>query len=210
MSFSGHSNDSTIEGAVKIPLDVAGFFSNATARLVVVLAAIIPVALLSIGLVIFHSSSTSGSAAAFLNSGVAQANAGAYLAAEDSYIRAVLASPTNAHGYRALAYYDLGVCFQRTGFPNVAVAYYQKSLALNPKDAGAWYNLAIAQTSTPAVAIKDYDKALAITPNYPQALLNSGLLLFQTGNKTEGTARMKKAVLLDAALTSRVPQGIKL
>jgi len=216
MSFSGETFEETAE--TPATKNESGFvnpfsslLSDASSRLALLLAAVVPaVIVLIICLAVLPSSTSTPSVATDLNNGVAMANSGNYLRAEADYIQAVLGDPTNANGYRALAYYDLGVCFQRTSFPDVAIAYYDKSLALNPNDVSAWYNLGIAQTSTPAAALVDYNKALKLDPTYPQALLNAGLVQYTIGQKAAGLVRINKAITLDPALKSRVPAGINL
>ena len=217
MSFSGESTEA-VKPASKKPvakkssngaLTLSSVAADATGRLILVAVAIIAAAITWGAFAATHTTPGATSVATYLNNGVAKANAGSYLAAEGDYIQAILADPTNKLGFRSLAYYDLGVCFQRTSFPDVAAAYYNKSLALNANDVAAWYNLGIAQVATPTAALYDYNKALALNPSYPQALLNSGIILYKSGQTTEGATRIAKAVALDAALASHVPSNIK-
>jgi len=215
MSFSDETFDEeiVIETQSSFGQAVSDMFADPVSRFVVALAVIVPAAIVGACFLFLGSSGTTvqhKSVVQYLNDGLVFADKGAYLSAEYNYMGAALNDPTDAHGYKALAYYDLGVCFQRTAFPSVAIAYYEKSLQLNAANAAGWYNLAIAQASTPTLALADYNHALTINPTYPQALLNSGILMYDAGQQAAGVKRINEAIRYDAALKSRVPTNINL
>ena len=110
---------------------------------------------------------------------------------------------------QAIAYYNLGVVNQNNGRVPVAVIDYRNAVKLDPTFASAWYNLAIALTkSNPTEALAAYNKILSIKPNDANSLFNSGLIMYGQGDTAGGVARIKQAIAINSALSSRVPANI--
>jgi tetratricopeptide (TPR) repeat protein len=106
--------------------------------------------------------------------------------------------------------YDLGVLYQQSLHnPGLAAMYYADALRLDPTYKPAMFNLAIVDSSRdPQEAIALYHQLLAVNPNDANAAFNLGLLLIAHNQSVEGHADLKKALLLNPALTSRLPKGV--
>ena len=104
------------------------------------------------------------------------------------------------------AFYYLGKIAYQEGQFEQSIKYYDKLLALAPKDSEAYFNRAAAKGMIMDVAgsIKDYDKAIEINPNYMEAYANRGVakinMLTTKGNiqptieqTSDGCADLKKA-----------------
>jgi tetratricopeptide (TPR) repeat protein len=109
------------------------------------------------------------------------------------------------------AHYDLGVIYQQQGDSTDAVNQYKEALAVDPKFKPALWNLAIIQTlSDPQEAIALYTELLTLNPNDANVNFNLGLLMYTQGQTAQGQIYLKKAILLNPALRSRVPSNISL
>lgn len=109
-------------------------------------------------------------------------------------------------GQAEAAFYYLGKIAYSEGQFELSIKYYDKLLALAPKDSEAYFNRAAAKGMIMDVAgsIKDYDKAVEINPNYMEAYANRGVakinMLTVKGNiqptkeqTSDGCADLKKA-----------------
>jgi tetratricopeptide (TPR) repeat protein len=107
------------------------------------------------------------------------------------------------------AYYNLGLIDQTQGRIDAASEEYQQALAVDPEFAPAMFNLAIVRSEQGNVdgAIGLYRRVIEVNPDDAAAHLNLGLLLLQNGQRSEGEAELAKAVELDPALESRIPDG---
>jgi tetratricopeptide (TPR) repeat protein len=109
-------------------------------------------------------------------------------------------------GQAEAAFYYLGKIAYSEGQFEHSIKYYDKLLALAPKDSEAYFNRAAAKGMIMDVAgsIKDYDKAIEFNPNYMEAYANRGVakinMLTTKGNiqptkeqTSDGCADLKKA-----------------
>lgn len=109
-------------------------------------------------------------------------------------------------GQAEAAFYYLGKIAYSEGHFEQSIKYYDKLLALVPKDSEAYFNRAAAKGMIMDVAgsIKDYDKAIEFNPNYMEAYANRGVakinMLTTKGNiqpskeqTSDGCADLKKA-----------------
>lgn len=109
-------------------------------------------------------------------------------------------------GQAEAAFYYLGKIAYSEGQFEQSIKYYDKLLALVPKDSEAYFNRAAAKGMIMDIAgsIKDYDKAIEINPNYMEAYANRGVakinMLTTKGNiqptkeqTSDGCADLKKA-----------------
>jgi tetratricopeptide (TPR) repeat protein len=80
-------------------------------------------------------------------------------------------------GQAEAAFYYLGKIAYSEGQFERSIKYYDKLLALVPRDSEAYFNRATAKGMNMDVAgsIKDYDKAIEINPNYMEAYANRGV-----------------------------------
>jgi len=80
-----------------------------------------------------------------------------------------------------------------------AVESYDKALAIDPKDAAAWYNRgnALGDEGKYQKAVESYDKALAIDPNDAAAWYNLGNALDELGKYQEAVENYDKALAID-------------
>ncbi|HEY9603403.1 MAG TPA: serine/threonine-protein kinase [Allocoleopsis sp.] len=79
-----------------------------------------------------------------------------------------------------------------------AIATYQKAIAINPKEAKAYWGLCYSfnQMGKPTDAIAQCDRALAINPNYPEALWSEGSALEQQQKYEQAIKLYDQAVKL--------------
>ena len=109
-------------------------------------------------------------------------------------------------GQAEAAFYYLGKIAYSEGQFEQSIKYYDKLLALAPKDSEAYFNRAAAKGMIKDVtgSIKDYDKAIEFNANYMEAYANRGVakinLLTTKGNiqpskeqTSDGCADLKKA-----------------
>ena len=109
-------------------------------------------------------------------------------------------------GQAEAAFYYLGKIAYSEGQFEQSIKYYDKFLALAPKDSEVYFNRAAAKGMIMDVAgsIKDYDKAIELNPNYTEAYANRGVskinMLTTKGNiqptkeqTSDGCADLKKA-----------------
>ena len=172
---------------------------------------------LGAGLAACSSSSTSStkttvsptSPQGLLSLGIAASKAGNIDQARNYFGKSIAANPKNTGNLQAIAYYNLGVVNQNNGRVPVAVIDYRNAVKLDPTFASAWYNLAIALTkSNPTEALAADNKILSIKPNDANSLFNSGLIMYGQGDTAGGVARIKQAIAINSALSSRVPANI--
>ena len=78
---------------------------------------------------------------------------------------------------------------------DMAIAQFDKSLAIVSNDPEVLYNRAIALENRDQYeqAIADYTQALMIQPTFPQALHNRGVLYLRLNDKGKGCRDLKKA-----------------
>jgi len=147
------------------------------------------------------TTTTTTPADGLIQAGLAAGNRGDSAAALADYLAAVNDDPSSN-----VAYYDLGVIYQREGNTAQARADYQQAIRIDPTYKSALFNLAILDTSTdPTTALSLYKQLLTLNVNDSNVLFNLGLLLRQTGQTVEGNADLARAIKINPALASRVP-----
>lgn len=151
------------------------------------------------------------SPAQLLDAGVA-AQAKGDLTKARSYYRKVLSKdPDNKAGLNKIAWFDLGVIDQTQGNVQAALTEYQQALVLDPKYVNALYNLAVLQTPTaPATAIQLYKQVIALSPRDPNAIYNLGLLLYRSGQVSQGRDLLLTALKIAPSLSAKLPSDVKL
>ena len=150
-----------------------------------------------------------GSPDQLLNDGVAALDAGNSSGAKADFEAVIRIDPSDKYLNNNIAYYDLGVIAQTQGHTSEAETDYKGAIVLDPHYPAAEYNLAIEETAKdPQGAIAWYRKVIAATPNDVNALYNLGLLLYQTGQKTEGESYLTQAIQLAPSLLKKVPAGV--
>ena len=146
-----------------------------------------------------------------LSKAITASTSGNYGTATNLLNQVIAEDPRNSKSLGSLALYNLGVVQQQQGKTSEAIASYKKAVALNPVFTSALYNLAIAETTTnPAAALASYNTILKLKPSDVNSLFNSGLLMYNMGDTTGGSARIKQAIILNPALASRVPASVQL
>lgn len=110
-----------------------------------------------------------------------------------------------------VAYYDLGVTYQRRG--NVSEAEHKYFLAIyhGPTYVPALYNLAgLLANTDPGLAVFYYRRIIRVKPDSPTAYLNLGLAEAARPEKSKhALADLAKAVKLDPALRADVPPSLR-
>ncbi len=76
---------------------------------------------------------------------------------------------------------------------------YRRAVLSNPRNAGAWYNIAFLEAgqNKTQLAIMDFGKAIQWDPNYVEAFINRGLLLMNGKQVAEARADFEQAYLLE-------------
>ncbi len=95
-----------------------------------------------------------------------------------------------------LAHKNLGSELEKQRDFDGAIAQYQQTLQINPKDAQAWYDwgIALAAQRKWAEAIEQYERALQIEPDYVEAHVNLGSVLAQQGRLAEAGEHFQRAL----------------
>jgi tetratricopeptide (TPR) repeat protein len=123
-------------------------------------------------------------------------------AAEQLFQQAITRNPKDP-----VAYYDLGVVYQREGDTRDALLQYRKALTANPRYVPALFNQAIiiARSNAP-LAIFLYQQIIRFQPDSPTAFLNLGLLENQSkGLHPQALRDLARAVQLDPSLRGNIP-----
>jgi tetratricopeptide (TPR) repeat protein len=155
------------------------------------------------------SPSTGTSPSQLLNSGVTALNSGDTATAKTDFNAVISTDPSNKYSDNSIAYYDLGVIAQSAGQTSAAVGDYQNAIKLNPNYVGAEYNLAIEETaSNPQGAITLYRQVILTSPSDVNAIYNLGLLLYETGDKTQGDTYLNQAISIAPSLAKKLPAGV--
>ena len=151
------------------------------------------------------------SAQSYALEGVTAFKAGEFSLAQKLFADEIHASGKSANA-RAIGLYNLGTALARLNHVNLAIGDYQLAVKYVPNFSRAWITLASTEASlrNDALALTDYNDYLAIDPSNPLALLNSGVLLYDGGQKIDGVMRIKKALSLEHSLSSQVPTSINL
>ena len=96
------------------------------------------------------------------------------------------------------ALYNTGLCQQKLGRPEEAIASFRKALVIKPDYAAAHYNIGLTyqEQGKLAEAIVSYNKVLAINPNYVDAHRNLGVVLRDQGKLEAAIEALSKANFL--------------
>ncbi len=102
----------------------------------------------------------------------------------------------------AEAHNNLGIAFARQERVTDAADQFAKAIELNPGFAEAHNNLGIALLSDPEhtdpqKAEREFREALAINADYPDALVNLGILLTQVGNNAQAEELFRQSIRSD-------------
>lgn len=110
-----------------------------------------------------------------------------------------------------VAYYDLGVAYQRQGNVRDAARNYLHAIAVDRDYVPALFNQAeiFARRNTP-LAIFYYRRIIHIKPNAPTAYLNLGMLEAKTkALHVQAVRDLAHAVKLDPSLRSQIPAPLR-
>lgn len=80
------------------------------------------------------------------------------------------------HAQEDKEYYEKGIELARLGKAEDAIGFFDRSIALNPKEYVAWYNRGVAKSMIHYYegAVTDFDQAIILSPKYKKAFLNRG------------------------------------
>ena len=101
-------------------------------------------------------------------------------------------------------YYNRGVVRSDLGQKQVAIADYDRAIAINPNFAQAYYNRGNAKSDLGQnqAAIADYDRAIAINPNFAQIYYNRGNVKSDLGQKQAAIADYDRAIVINPNLAA--------
>jgi tetratricopeptide (TPR) repeat protein len=127
-------------------------------------------------------------------------------AAEQLLEQAVAKNP-----HSPVAYYDLGVAYQRQGNTRQAARNYLHAIAVDRNYVPALFNQAeIFSKRNAPLAIFYYRRIIHLKPDSPTAYLNLGLLEAATkALHRQAVADLTKAVKLDPSLRGQVPAPLR-
>ncbi len=93
---------------------------------------------------------------------------------------------------------DLGIALKSLGKMELALASYERALAIKPDNVETLYNLGILLQiqGKPGDAVVRYEQALALRPNFPEALANIGIALQNQGKLEEAVVCYEQALVL--------------
>jgi tetratricopeptide (TPR) repeat protein len=144
------------------------------------------------------SQSTANSAAALINTGIAQANAKQYREAETTFRDVLVVSPANK-----FAWYNLGLLAQVQNKSSAALADYAKALTIDPRYTPAMYNTAIlTEVKNLRSALALYQHIISIDPKAATAFLRESFVYERLGDKTRAKQARDRAVALDTSLAT--------
>jgi tetratricopeptide (TPR) repeat protein len=92
---------------------------------------------------------------------------------------------------------NLGVVFAAAGRSSDAIGQYREALRLNPDDAEAHYNLALALAKLPGRSdevIAEYEQTLRINPDNAEARNNLGVMYSTAGRSADAIAQYREAL----------------
>lgn len=97
---------------------------------------------------------------------------------------------------RKQLYSNLGICYSRTGKPDLAITAYQQGLALEPNDPKGWFNLAISfnKLGRRDEAIDAYRKAMLLDTAYYEAHFNLALLYADKSDTAGAITEYQQAI----------------
>jgi tetratricopeptide (TPR) repeat protein len=92
---------------------------------------------------------------------------------------------------------NLGLCRERAGFTNEAIAYYERAVQVQP-NASAYYNLAnvLSNQGDLEKAEKNFRSAIELKPEFVKALYNYGALMAKQGRVDDAARNYAAAVKL--------------
>jgi len=133
-------------------------------------------------------------AAAQVNLGKALADKGLYVDAKDVLTAAARKTLTDPE-----AHYNLAVLLMREDNVQLAIAEYERALAIDPRHALAHNNLGVALDGigNHQRASEEFRKAIATDPRYVEAHFNLGLSYFRLGDNLRATRQFEKALELE-------------
>lgn len=138
------------------------------------------------------------SAAALLNTGIAQATAKQYQQAETTFHDVLVLSPNNK-----FAWYNLGLIAQVENRASEAAADYSKAVSIDPKYTPAMYNKAILLEHTDVhSALALYQQITAINPKAATAYLRESFVYGRLGDKSKAKQARSQALALDPSLST--------
>ena len=120
----------------------------------------------------------------------------------DDWLRAAQLEPSNAeHWYRLARYRQLDV---GNADPALAISYYRRALAIDPRSAFYWLDLASAYElqGDVAQAAQAYETAKSVHPISAEVAWRYGNFLMRQGNLAPAYAEIHRAVLTDHRLAA--------
>ena len=143
------------------------------------------------------------SAAALINTGIAQANAKQYEAAETTFRDVLVVSPKNK-----FAWYNLGLIAQVQNQSSPALADYSKAVSIDPKYTPAMYNKAILLERTDLhSALALYQQITSINPKAATAYLRESFVYDRLRDKSKANQARAHALALDPSLSTVTSPG---
>ena len=154
-----------------------------------------------------QSSSTTqspvSSAAALLNTGIAQANAKQYEQAETTFRDVLVVSPNNK-----FAWYNLGLIAQVQNQSSPALTDYSKAISIDSKYTPAMYNKAILLERTNLhSALALYQQITSINPKAATAYLRESFVYDRLHDQSKAKQARAKALALDPSLSTVTSAG---
>jgi tetratricopeptide (TPR) repeat protein len=149
------------------------------------------------------STSPTSSAAALINTGIAQANAKQYQQAETTFRDVLVVSPNNKY-----AWYNLGLIAQVQNQTSPAIADYSKAVSIDPKYTPAMYNKAILLERTNLhSALALYQQITSINPKAATAYLRESFVYDRLHDQSKAKTARAQALALDSSLSTVTPPG---
>jgi tetratricopeptide (TPR) repeat protein len=143
------------------------------------------------------------SAAALINTGIAQANAKQYQQAETTFRDVLVVSPNNKY-----AWYNLGLIAQVQNQSSPAIADYSKAVSIDPKYTPAMYNKAILLERTNLQsALAVYQQITSINPKAATAYLRESFVYDRLHDQSKANKARTEALALDPSLSTVTSPG---
>lgn len=118
---------------------------------------------------------------------------------------------TDGYTVTASIYNNYGTIYDAAGDYADAIAYYRKSIDINPDYADPYYNRGntLRHQDDPSQALLDYDKTIALNPDYTEAYNNRGIVNGDLGNFSGAIADHTRAIeIAPDRATAYVNRGV--
>jgi len=106
---------------------------------------------------------------------------------------------TRSQPHLAVAWYALGIAYEKSGETEKTIESYQQAIRINPEYASAWYNLGndYARSGQAAKAMDAYQQAIRINPEDADFWYNLGIIYTGSGQTAKAIEAYQQAIRIN-------------